>query len=134
MSTFIDTSAFFAIANSADQRHEPAVRAWLALTSGQEHIVTSSYVVAETISLLHGRHGTQAVRRFVDGLLPVVLVEWVDAHLHTTALSALLASPGRHGPSLTDCVSFEIIRESRIDTVFAYDRHFHQRGHTLIGQ
>ena len=134
MSTFIDTSAFFAIANSADQRHEPAVRAWLALTSGQDQIVTSSYVVAETISLLHSRHGTHAVRRFVEGLLPVVLVEWVDPRLHTTALSALLASPGRHGPSLTDCISFEIIRDSNIDDVFAYDKHFEGRGLHLVGQ
>lgn len=132
MSTYIDTSAFMSIANIGDERHESAVRTWVGLLDDGEMIVTSNYVVLETIALLHSRHGTAAVRRFTEDILPVVLIEWVDAQSHMAALSAVLASSGRHSPSLVDCVSFEIIDRSRIEKVFVYDRHFQNRGFGLI--
>lgn len=134
MSTYVDTSAFMSIANSNDDRHQSAVKTWSRFLDEGEILVTSNYVVVETVALLHSRHGTPAVRRFTEDLLSVVLIEWVDAQIHTGALSAVLASSGKQSPSLVDCVSFEIINRSRIDTVFAYDRRFQDRGFNVVGE
>lgn len=133
MSTYVDTSAFMSLANSEDDRHESAVRTWNQLVDGREMIITSNYVVLETIALLHSRYGTPAVRRFTEDVLSVIMIEWVDVQIHTGALSAVLASSGKQSPSLVDCVSFEIIDRSRIDSVFVYDRHFQDRGFSLVG-
>jgi predicted nucleic acid-binding protein len=124
VSTFIDTSAFLALANATDINHTRALTAWRELLSTNELLVTTSYSVVETVSLLHSRHGTQAVQRFLEDLLSAVLVEWIDVRQHSSAVSALLATPGKSGPSLVDCAAFEVIRASRIDCVFAYDQHF----------
>lgn len=134
MSVYIDTSAFIALASSDDPQHANAVAAWTDLVSRGEEIVTTSYVVHETISLLHSRHGSAAVARFAEDLLRPVRVEWVDKALHECALASVLVVPGRRGPSLTDCAGFELIRRQRISGAFAYDRHFANQGFTLIGR
>ena len=134
MSVYIDTSAFYAIVDTTDANHRPAVQVWQSLLRDGEALVTSLYVVTETVALLHHRFGTDVVSRFVQDDLPVVSVHWIDQATHSAALGAMLATPGRSGPSLTDCASFEIIRGSRIDRVFAYDRHFRSRGFDLVGE
>jgi len=133
VSVFIDTSAILAILDAADHRHNQAENAWTALMSSDEEIITSNYILVETTSLLHSRFGTAAVRQFTDIMVPTLTVYWVDESLHNIAAAVVTASPNR-GPSLVDCVSFEIIRRQRIDSVFAYDRHFEKMGYSLIGQ
>ena len=131
MSTFIDTSAFMAILDADDPNHESAKRVWIDLVSRKEPMLTSSYVVVETASILHSRHGVSAVRWLQSDMLPVVHIEWVDKPLHEAGMSAVLAGT-RHGPSLVDCISFEIIARRDIVSVLAYDRHFDDRGLGLL--
>ena len=77
---------------------------------------------------LQRRLGIEAVRVFVDQILPVVEVDHVDAGLHSAALSMLLTA-GTRDLSLVDCCSFEARRRRGIRTAFAYDAHFAQQGH-----
>ena len=51
--------------------------------------------------------------------------------LHRSGVGALL-SASRRDLSLVDCVSFEVMRTSGINTVFAFDKHFNEQGFTLI--
>jgi len=132
VSTYVDTSAFLTILDADDRNHEAAKRTWADLVGRKESMITSSYVVVETASVLHRRHGLSAVRWFQSDMLPVVHVEWVDKPLHEIGMSAVLAGT-RHGPSLVDCISFEIISRRAISSVFAYDRHFNDRGLGLVG-
>ncbi len=134
MSVFIDTSAFLAIANAGDERHENAVREWRKLLDSGELLITTNYTVVEAASLLQSRHGVGVLRLFADSVLDVVLIEWVDVDTHKCAIRAVLTSSGRRGPGMVDCVSFEIIRRSAIDKVFAYDKHFEGRGFELVGE
>jgi predicted nucleic acid-binding protein len=134
VSVYVDTSVFYAIVDSTDSNHRSAAETWQSLLQKDETLVTSIYVVTEIVALLHNRFGTDVVYRFVQDDLPAVTIQWIDQATHNAALSAMLATPGRRGPSLTDCVSFEIIRASRIDSVFVYDRHFEGRGFRLVGQ
>ena len=133
MSVYIDTSAFLTILDADDPNHEAARAAWAELVERGEALITCNYVVVETASLLHARVGVDAVRWLQDDILAVVEVEWVDKPTHASAMSAVI-SGSRRGPSLVDCAGFEIIRSHSLTDVFAYDRHFENRGFSLIGQ
>lgn len=133
MVTYVDASAFFAIVSSSDKNNQAAEAAWIELLDKGAHLVTSNYVLIETIALLHARLGTLAVQRYLSDIMPMVEVAWADVGSHVAAVTAMLAHPGKGGPSLVDCMSFEVIRERRITEVFTYDRHFEGRGFTIIG-
>lgn len=133
MSVYIDTSAILAICNADDAHHSGAVEAWIRILDSEEIVSCTNYVVVETIALLQHRHGISAVRRFVEDVLPAVLIEWVDPAIHTTAVTAVIASQSRQSPGIVDSVSFEIIRKSQIEHVFCYDKHFADAGFSLIG-
>ena len=133
LSTYIDTSAFLTILDADDPNHEIARRVWTDLVECEEALITSNYVVVETAALLHRRVGLEAVRWLQDDILAVINVEWVDKPAHDSAMGAHL-SGSRRGPSLVDCIGFEIIRSRSVSSVLAYDKHFRNRGFTLIGQ
>ncbi|HYO46796.1 MAG TPA: PIN domain-containing protein [Gemmatimonadota bacterium] len=111
-----------------DDADHPAAREVLELLREEEAtLVTSSYVVHETIALLQHRWGIDAVRDWERLVEPGLEILWVDAELHSRAMVALLASANRR-ISLTDWTSFEIIRQEGIDKAFAFDRDFGNRG------
>lgn len=130
---YVDTSAFLALANLQDQNHQAATSTWMGLGRKKEHLVISNYVMIETIALLHARFGTQEVEEYLREILPVIEVVWAGVNDHLSAVTAMLAHPGKRGPSLVDCMSFQVIRERRIADVFTYDRHFDGRGYKMIG-
>ena len=131
MSTYVDTSAILAVLDADDPNHQPAKEAWSELVESGEPLVTSNYVVVETASVLHKRFGLSSVRLLQSDIVPVLDIEWIDEQLHDAAMGALLAG-SRHGPTLVDCVGFEVIRKQAIQRVFAYDRHFQNRGFDLV--
>lgn len=133
MSVFVDTSAFLTILDADDPNNNSAMSAWTEKINAGEALLTTNYVVVETVAVLHRRHGQTAVRWFVEDMLPVVYIEWVSPETHSVALRSVLAG-SRSGPSLVDCVSFEIVDKDKIDEVFAYDKHFEERGFKLIGK
>jgi len=104
-----------------------AREAWEGMVGRGETIVTTNYVVVETTAVLQSRIGLDAVRWMQDDMLSVISVEWVDNATHQRAMSAVLAG-SRRGPSLVDCVGFEVIRSMGLTTVFAFDRHFCNKG------
>ncbi len=127
MTVFVDTSALFALLD-ADTDEQAAAAAILArLQADREPLATHEYVVVETISLVQRRLGMGALRRFVDDLLPLVDVQWVDPSLHAEAREALLAA-GRRGVSLVDWTSFVVMRRRGIRTAFAFDDDFAAQG------
>jgi uncharacterized protein len=133
VSVFVDTSAFLTILDADDPNNAFATEAWVQSVKGDETLITTNYVVVETISVLHRRHGLPAVRWFVDDILPVIHIDWVLQAAHDSAANALLAG-SRNGPSLVDCASFEAIDRLGVTSVLAYDRHFDDRGFVLVGR
>ena len=133
MSVFVDTSAIIAVFDTRDEMHENASRTWASLLQSHEELVTSNYVIVETISLLHSRFGVTAVARFVRDGATAIKTAWADESIHNAAVSAVLVA-GRSGPSLVDCVSFEFIRRMGINRVFAYDRHFTEMGYEFANE
>lgn len=131
MARFIDTSALYSALSSRDDHHQAARDLWAELLSEDELLITSNYVLVETIALLGRRVGFQAVRDFQTEFVPVLQISWVDQALHDRAVAALLTA-GTRDLSLVDCVSFDLMRGLSIDTAFAFDAHFAQQGFRCI--
>ncbi len=131
MTLLVDTSAFFALLDMDDHRHDQAARAFAGLQVAGESLVSHEYVVVETIALVQRRLGMDAVRRFVDDLLPLVEIEWVDPALHASAREAMLAGRQR-GISLVDWTSFLVMRRRGIGRAFAFDDDFAAQGFTVL--
>ena len=134
MNILVDTSAMYAMADSADGNNQAALQMWAKLLKEADLLVTSSYALTETISLLHARAGTSIVRAFVETILSAIEIDWVDQETYTTALSMMLKTEGKGGPSLTDCANMETMHRLRIDTIFAYDKHYDRPGIIVIGR
>jgi predicted nucleic acid-binding protein len=129
LALFADTSALYALLDRDDAFHEEALT--FARSRGCAELVTHNYVVVETIAVVQSRLSAAHVRQLLQGLLPTIAVEWVGSDIHAKAVSALLPSSGR-GPTFVDLVSFEVMRRARIDTAFAFDRHFAAAGFGVV--
>lgn len=131
MSVFIDTSAFIATMDADDLLHPKCTPVWEEILNDEDIILTSNYVVVETIALLQRRFGLPAVRSFEVDMLSPVIIEWVSEADHRSAISAVL-SAGKRKVSLVDYVSFEIMRRLKINRVFSCDKHFRTQGFTIL--
>jgi predicted nucleic acid-binding protein len=127
MTAFVDTSALLALLAHDDEHHQSAVSGWAMLASEETTLVTSNYVVLETIAVAQHRLGLDAVRALVRDVLPPIDVVFIDEPVQRAALSALLAA-SRRRLSLVDCASFEVMRDRQIRRAFAFDPHFAENG------
>ncbi len=132
MAVFADTSALYALLDADDENHVRSAETWRRQIMGSdENMVTTNYVLVETFALVQSRLGLEAVREFQESIVPVLSVEFVTPETHRLGIAALLAA-SRRGLSLVDCVSFEVMRDLGIKTVFTFDSHFRQYGFTPV--
>ncbi len=131
MNVFVDTSAFYAVLSREDANHSRAVSDWNRLMDdAMVRLCTSNYVVVETCALVRNRLGDDAMRSFLGNLLPLAMVIWIDQKAHASATAAMLAY-GKNGPSMVDCASFAVMRDTATEKALAYDRHFTEEGFSL---
>lgn len=128
MTTFVDTSAFYALLDAGDRSHAQA-HAWMddVTSEIEERLVTHAFAVVETLALLHRRLGQEAVRGFVEAVLPAVEVAHVDATLFDRSLGAYVGGMQRRS-SFVDRVSFELMRRDGIERAFTFDADFAAAG------
>ncbi len=100
-------------------------------TRSSTRLITHNYVLVETTALLHSRLGVDAVRSFVDAVLPACEVGYIDQGLHERSLGAYLGGSGRRR-SFVDHVSFQFMRRSAIDGAFTFDEDFAAEGFTKV--
>jgi predicted nucleic acid-binding protein len=127
MSTFVDTSAFYAVIDAGDEAHSRAKSEWRRLLHDDADLYTTNYVLVETMALLQSRIGLAAVRLFAEDIAPVLQILWIDAAAHGSAMQ-LLTTANRRDLSLVDCVSFQAIRTRKVREVFCFDPHFAEQG------
>jgi len=126
---FVDTSAFYALADRDDRHHAEACAIVERELKSKTHPFTTNYVVAETHVLILSRLGHQAARRWLrDFVLPQEQVSEADQQ----AARAIILRHADKGYSLTDATSFAVMRRSGVHQVFAFDVHFAQFGFELI--
>ncbi|MBI4729337.1 MAG: PIN domain-containing protein [Acidobacteria bacterium] len=125
MSVFVDTSAFAALENRRDARHEAAVREYRRLIRARASFLTSDYVFDETLTLLKARAGSQVALRWGERMLASSLFDLlvVDRPMLEKALG-VFGSTLDQPFSFTDCASFALMRAHGIGDALAFDDDF----------
>ena len=124
--TFLDTGYFIALLNPRDELHHRAF-AWSQFV--EDNLLVTEHVLWETVN----HYSLPSNRSKVHALLAQVRSD--------PAYEIVPASPGLFDAgvllhaqsvdkewSLTDCISFVVMRERVVHRALAYDRHFEQAG------
>jgi predicted nucleic acid-binding protein len=126
---FADTSFFFALAAKRDRTHEPAVKAFTRLLRLQRPLVTTDYVLDETLTLTKARTSAKVALALLDRIesSPALSIQHIT-HDRFAAAKAFFRKHADHGYSFTDCTSFVLMHEMEIRDVLTTDRHFAEAG------
>ncbi len=130
---FVDTAGWVACADAADPAHSRAAAARDHWLDQGGLLVTSDYVVDETLTFLRLRLGldaTEAWWRQVEG----------SSRLRWKSVTPARADKARDfffryrdkEFSFTDCTSFVVMRELKLREALTTDRHFAQAGFTAL--
>ena len=128
---YVDTSAFYALLDRADPYHNEASSLWVTLMDNNSTLVTSNYVVSETMKLLQKRIGFEAARAWYKKILSVLDVLWIDEGIHQQAYELWL-NLGRIPLSLVDCTSFVTMHQHQIERAFCFKSHFVDNGFDIL--
>jgi len=123
---FVDTSAWFARYTPRDKFH-PAARDFLR--KNRELLVTTDYVVDETLTLFKARDNYDRALLVGPQLLSEELADlvWVEPKDVQAAWEVFERFRDKQW-SFTDCVSYVIIKRLQITRAMAFDDHFRQFG------
>jgi len=120
MSLFVDTSIWYAAADSSDRSN---ARSKTILKSG-ETLVTSDHVLVETWTLLHHKLDRKAAERFWEGLRGGIAVIEAVTLADLEVAWDLGVSWRDQDFSIVDRTSFAVMRRLGIDQVASLDTHF----------
>lgn len=129
---FVDSSYLIALEDADDQNHEAARKHWSKVSVHRDAspaLTTTSYVVDEVVTFFNVRGSHQKAVELGETLLDSasIFLIHVGEPLLRDGLDLLRQRPDKRY-SLTDCISFFVMRERGIASAFAFDRHFEQEG------
>jgi predicted nucleic acid-binding protein len=112
-----------------DQNHRAASKHWLSLKKPLPTLVTTSYVFDEVVTYFNSRGYHMKAIEVGSRLLnsPSVEFVYVDEDLFMEGWQYFQKHKDKQY-SLTDCISFLVMKRFRIETAFAFDKHFVQAG------
>ena len=123
---FVDTSAWFAAVVPSDPNHPHAAN-WLATNS--EVLITTDYIIDETLTLLRARGERQRAKLLGNKFFEASIAEvYFLTEEDIRQAWAIFEQYDDKGWSFTDCSSKVVIDEMNISQAFAFDHHFHQFG------
>ena len=134
MRVLVDTGALIAIQRKDDQYHRRAFELALRHRLSGVTYVGTTLVLGEFHSQLLYRRGPAEARSAIASFLRDPRNEWVgvSADLVEAATLNWLFRFRDQAFSLTDAVSFEVMRREKLTHAFAFDRHFEVAGFKLL--
>ncbi|MBN2373822.1 PIN domain-containing protein [bacterium] len=127
MRIFVDTSAWLALNDKNDQYHDRAVEKSSEIKRQRIELITSEYIIDESITLIRYRVSHQAAVIFGDSLLNSDIARIIDV-TEEDRFSAwgIFKRYDDKEFSFTDCISFVLMKNLKLQKVFTYDKHFEQ--------
>lgn len=122
----IDTGFLIALVDSGDELRTRA-ESWLDFL--EPPLLITEYIWLETLNYFAGTPLRGQSLQFLDQLSDSRSFIFVDVNdaLRREGLELYRRRPDKHW-SMTDCVSFGVMRNRGIDRALAYDQHFEQAG------
>jgi predicted nucleic acid-binding protein len=130
---FIDTSAWYALADANDRNHASAKAFIYQALDIYDHFATSNCVIGETYTLMRRRLGYKEAWEFIKSIKssPRLEIIFINEEIERGAYKIL-----RHFKdqdfSYVDGVSFAVMKDRKIKEAFAYDEHFSIIGFTRL--
>lgn len=130
---FVDTSAWYPLADPGHPDHVAVVDVMAGRIRDGARVVTTNLVVAETHALLLRRGGREAALRFLTEVRsdPLV-VETSTPDIEGRAIAEWLVRFDDQRFTLTDAVSFVVMRDRGVREALALDRHFATAGFVTL--
>jgi predicted nucleic acid-binding protein len=130
---FVDAAGWMACADAADPAHAQCRAARdEALEAGQT-LVTTDFVVDETLTLLRVRLGLRAAETWWQQIDRSSRLRWerIDSDRFERARQLFFRHRDKDF-SFTDCTSFVTMREARLTHALTTDGHFRQAGFQML--
>lgn len=126
---FVDTSGWMAMADSKDPLHIKSLEARDEWFEQGGILVTSNYVLDETLTLIRMLIGIEAAEKWWTMISdsPRCNVEWIIPERTEKAVRWFFSWRDQSF-SFTDCTSFILMKELGLEDVLTGDRHFAAAG------
>jgi predicted nucleic acid-binding protein len=126
---FADTSGVYALVDKNDASHATARDAVGKILRAGRRLVVTDYVIDESVTLAKARAGIMLAGRVLDLIerSQGIRIEWIGPD-RFAATRAFFRKHADHAYSFTDCSSFVVMRELRLDQALTTDRHFVEAG------
>lgn len=122
---FVDTSGWYAAFDRSDRAHEATRSALEEARTARRAIVTSDYVLDETITLVRLRLGHRVATAVGEAVWRKRGAEIIDVDAPAREMAwSIFRRYREHDLSFTDCTSAALMRQRDIDEVLTLDAHF----------
>lgn len=130
---FVDTAGWVACADRSDPAHGKCVASRDARLRTGAVLLTTDYVIDETLTLLRLRLGLDPAREWWQRVSSSrrVLVAEIDHELREDALRWFFRYEDKDF-SFTDCTSFALMAREKLREALTTDRHFKQAGFQML--
>jgi hypothetical protein len=127
---FADTAWYLALLLDRDAWHARATELSRELVG---RVVTTTWVLTEVADALSDRHLRQCFVRFLDMLRadPACTIVPASQELFDSGVDLFARRPDKDW-SLTDCISFAVMRQRGLTDALTADQHFEQAGFTAL--
>ncbi len=129
---FVDTSGWFALLSTQDRYH-PQAKEYLKQSSSP--LVTTNYIIAETVNLLMSREYHALAVTFLEKIeqSPQVSVHHISPSQHQETVIFFKQHSDKEF-SFIDCSSFVVMKNLSCHKALAFDHHFYQAGFQVISR
>lgn len=133
MKVLIDTYGWIALLDPREARHQEVKNCYQQLKNKKAVIITTDYILDETITLLYRRLPAEVAQDALASLEKAVKkellqLEWINSEHFTEALALRKKLIDKPNISFTDLTSMIVIKEMNINYILTDDHHFLQVG------
>ena len=126
---FVDTSALVALFDRKDRNHPQAKAVLEKIRAERKRMLITDYIFDECITTVLSAVGHQAAVMVGGFILSSKIVEitWLDESVKLKAWDFFKLHADKRF-SFTDCTSFILMKQLRVDKYFSFDSDFRQAG------
>lgn len=126
---FVDTAGWMACADGADPAHRPACAARDAVLEQGAMLITTDYVIDETLTLIRKRLGLAAAETWWEQVEASSRLRWEWVGVTRAEKAGRLFFRHRDKDySFTDCTSLVVMQELKLRHALTTDHHFLSHG------